>query len=280
MLARVGLLLLDSSGLRWKEDAMEKLLGPLPDPAVVTGPSQAEVPAPPTPSKPRGGRPKWETNVKERVKAGIRRFSKPVADLADRDANEGDTRLLVTDFLCEVLGFDKYSDLTTEYQVKGEFADYGIRIDKELVAFIETKRVNTKLGPKHLRQIQMYAVNEGVEWLILTNGNDWQVYHLTFSQPVVVEPVLEVSLLGEDTGAQKANKLFYLTRESLKRRQINELWKAKQATSPRSLAEILLTETVITALRRELWRKRGHRVEADEVVKLLRETVLRPECLQ
>jgi hypothetical protein len=40
--------------------------------------------------------------------------------LADRDANEGDTRLLVTDFLCDGLGFDKYSDLTTEYQVKGE----------------------------------------------------------------------------------------------------------------------------------------------------------------
>jgi hypothetical protein len=60
-----------------------------------------------------------------------------------RDANEGDTRLLVTDFLCDGLGFDKYADLTTEYQVKGEFADYGLRIDRELVAFIEVKELRS-----------------------------------------------------------------------------------------------------------------------------------------
>jgi hypothetical protein len=84
--------------------------------------------------------------------------------------------LLVTDFLCDGLGFDKYADLTTEYQVKGEFADYGLRIDRELVAFIEVKRVATKLSTRHLRQVEMYAVNEGVEWIILTNGSVWRVY--------------------------------------------------------------------------------------------------------
>ena len=62
---------------------------------------------------------------------------------------------------CDGLGFDKYADLTTEYQVKGEFADFGLRIDRELVAFIEVKRVATKLSTRHLRQVEMYAVNEG-----------------------------------------------------------------------------------------------------------------------
>src|SRR5918997_4659418 len=76
--------------------------------------------------------PKWETSARERVRAAVRRFHKPLSDLIERDANEGDTRLLVTDFLCDGLGFDKYEDLTTEYQVKGEFADYGIRIEKQL----------------------------------------------------------------------------------------------------------------------------------------------------
>jgi hypothetical protein len=78
--------------------------------------------------------PKWEPEARDRLKTAIRRYSKPLADLVARDANEGDTRLLVTDFLCDGLGFDKYADLTTEYQVKGEFADYGLRIDRELVA--------------------------------------------------------------------------------------------------------------------------------------------------
>jgi hypothetical protein len=103
------------------------------------------------------GTPKWEADARDRLRAAVRRFSKPLADLLARDANEGDTRPLVTDFLCDGLGFDKYADLTTEYQVKGEFADYGLRIDRELVAFIEVKRVATKLSPKHLRQVEMYG---------------------------------------------------------------------------------------------------------------------------
>ena len=48
--------------------------------------------------------PKWETEARERLKAAIRRYSKPLADLVARDANEGDTRLPVTDFLCDGLG--------------------------------------------------------------------------------------------------------------------------------------------------------------------------------
>jgi predicted type IV restriction endonuclease len=77
--------------------------------------------------------------------------------------NKPELRLLVTDFLSDGLGFDKFEDLTTEYQVRGEFADYGIRIDRDLVAFIEVKRIITKLGAKHLRQVHTYALNEGVE---------------------------------------------------------------------------------------------------------------------
>lgn len=94
--------------------------------------------------------PKWELAARERMKAALKKFSKPLTDLVARDANEGDTRLLVTDMLCEGFGFDKYSELTTEYRVKGEFADYGIRIDKDLIAFLEVKRVATRLAAKSI----------------------------------------------------------------------------------------------------------------------------------
>jgi hypothetical protein len=74
--------------------------------------------------------------ARARTRAEIRRFGKPLADLLERDANVDDTRLLVTDFLCEALGFDKDEELTTECQVKGEFSGYGARIEGRLVAFI------------------------------------------------------------------------------------------------------------------------------------------------
>lgn len=231
------------------------------------------------PAPPANALPKWETVARERVRNAIKKFSRPLADLTARDANEGDTRLAVTDFLCEGLGYDKYIDLTTEYAVRGEFADYGVRIDKDLVAFIEVKRIATKLNSKHLRQVQSYAVNEGVEWMILTNGAEWQAYHLTGGLPVITELAFSVNLLGDGTVAQKAKVLFYLTRESFKKRQIDELWKARRATSPESLGRILRSESVQTAIRRELWRQTRQRLEPEELLGLLEETVLRPECL-
>ena len=245
---------------------------------VVVGGQGEPVVAQPKKAIPRSA-PKWETDARNRVRAAVRRFARPLADLIARDANEGDTRLLVTDFLCDGLGYDKYEDLTTEYQVKGEFADYGVRIAKQLVAFIEVKRCTTKLGAKHLRQVEMYAVNEGVEWMILTNGQVWQVWHLTAGLPVVLDLALEVDLLGEGGPAQKADTLYYLSKEAFKRRVIDDLWKVKAATSARSLARVITSDAVIEQIRKELRRETGHNIEAKVLLELIRSSVLRAEAL-
>jgi len=198
--------------------------------------------------------PKWEVETRERIRAGLRRFSKPLADLVARDANEVDTRLLITDLLCDALGYDKYSDLTTE-----------------------VKRCTTKLTTRHLRRVEMYAVNEGVEWLILINGAVWQVYRLIAGLPVTIDLVLEVDLLDTTSINNKADKLFYLARESFKRHQIEEVWKAAAATSPKALASVVLAASSLDAMRKELRRSSGYMIGAADLGRLLRETVLLPE---
>lgn len=231
-------------------------------------------------SRPAGPKtPKWETEARERLRSAIRKLSKPLQDLIDRDANEGDTRHFVTDILVDGLGYDKYADLTTEYQVKGDFADYGIRIDKQLAAFVEVKRCTQRLGEKHLKQAQGYAVNEGVEWIILTNGQTWQAYHVTGGLPVSVDLAFEVDLLGEATLAEKANQLFYLTRESFKRRQIDELWEQIHATSPGALARVLLSDPVVEATRKEIRRQSNQKVTPAQIREILTSTVIREDSL-
>jgi predicted type IV restriction endonuclease len=221
--------------------------------------------------------PKWETAARENVRAGLRRFSKPLKDMIARDANEGDTRLLITDILCDMLGYDKFADLTTEYQVKGEYADYGVRIDKDLVALIEVKRVATKLNQRHLRQVEMYAVNEGVEWIILTNGAVWQVYHLTGGLPIEIDLVMHIDILDDSPTAKKVDGLYHLHREAMKRNEIDDLWLARRATAPRSLALAVLAESSLTQIRRELKRTTGHSIENAELATLLRESVIRSD---
>ncbi len=88
-----------------------------------------------------------------------------------------------------------------------------------------------------------------------------------------------MNLLGESKPAEKAGLLFYVSKEALRRRQLDELWKAKAATSPKSLAKVLASEAVLTAIRKELRRTTGQNVDVVELGRILRETALRPECL-
>lgn len=221
----------------------------------------------------------WETQARANVKAAIEKFSKPLHDLRSRDANEGDTRLVVTDMLCEGLGYDKFRDLTTEYMVKQDFADYGVRIDKQLVAFIEVKRISQKLNERHLRQVQMYAVNEGVEWMILTNGAVWQVYHLTGGLPVIVNLAFEIDLLGPTSIAEKTELMFLLHREALKRRRIDETWKTRAATEPGELLSVILSEAVLDQIRKEVKRRSGIAATTEQLAEIIKGEIVDPKVL-
>ena len=229
------------------------------------------------PAPPAAKLPKWESEAHEQVKAAVQRFTRPLQDLLTRDANEGDTRLLITDMLCEGLGYDKFRDLTTEYMVKQDFADYGVRIDKQLIAFIEVKRVSQKLSERHLRQVQMYAVNEGVEWMILTNGQVWQAYHLTGGLPVIVNLAFEVDLLGPESLEEKADKMFFLHREALKRRRIDELWKHRAATSPDALLDLILSDSVLDVIRKEIKRNTGITTTVQTLAAVIRTEIVDPK---
>jgi predicted type IV restriction endonuclease len=236
----------------------------------------AEPEAPPAAARPK--MPKWETDARERVRVGIRKFAKPLADFVARDVNEADTKFLITDFLCEALGYDKFSEVTAEFAIRGDFADYGLRIDKQLVALIEAKRATTKLSVRHLHQVEDYGVREGVDWLILTNGAQWQVYHLGRVVPIVVDLVIEVDLLGPDNPAKKVDRLFPITREGMRHGVMDRVWKAKRATSPKAIARVLTSPAVVTAVRKELRRETEYAATDDEVLGLVR-TTIKTECL-
>lgn len=225
--------------------------------------------------------PKWEEEARASIRTAIRRFTKPLREIVARDANEGDTRLIITDFLCEGLGYDKFDDLTTEFAVRGEFADYGIRIDKQLVAFIEVKRATQKLNVRHLRQVETYAVKEGLQWIMLTNGQVWQVYHVhaMTGQQVATHLVLEIDILGDEPLGRKVDGFFYLHQSALKRELIDELWKRKVATAPSALANLLLTDPVLDAMRKEIRRASKINPDPTELARIVRNEVVRPELL-
>lgn len=58
--------------------------------------------------------------------AGLKRYQPIVRKLKERDISEADTVTVIKDMLCDISGYDKYTELTSEQQIRGTFCDLAI----------------------------------------------------------------------------------------------------------------------------------------------------------
>jgi len=220
----------------------------------------------------------YQDKAKARIKKGLRKFT-PITREARRNAvNEADTRLIITAILSELLGWDTFEDITSEQCIKGQYCDYAIKKPGGVLAIIEAKAIATTLSPKHLYQVVSYAANEGVDWVILTNGADWQVYRVVFGKPVSQDLVFEVSLLDETLKpAEKAELFYLLSREAQRADDLAAYHKKKSALCGANVAKVLLGEKMLDRLRLEMRAQHGHNASHQELATILVEEVFRPD---
>ena len=118
--------------------------------------------------------------VRDRIVAGVKKFQPVIQNCKARDINESDTSTVVQDILGEVLGYEKYTEITSEHVVKNTFCDLAIHIDNKLKFLVELKAIGLELKSHHLKQATDYAANQGVDWVVLSNGQYWQIYKISF----------------------------------------------------------------------------------------------------
>lgn len=220
--------------------------------------------------------------VATRIRDALKRFQPILANAKSRDLNESDTSMIVTDLLDELLGYDKYGEVTREHAIRGTFCDLAIKLDNALALLIEVKAVGTELKDAHIKQAVDYAANQGCEWVILTNGLVWRAYRVTFAKPIDHELVVEFNLCELNPRSDDHIELVaLLAKEGWQKAHIGDYHSQKQALSRFSIAALALSEPVLDIFRRELRRlSPGIRVENDQVEKVLREEVLKRDVLE
>src|SRR5215217_5684825 len=152
--------------------------------------------------------------VAERIATGIKRFQPIIASAKSRDVGESDTVIIVTDMLSEIFGYDKYSEITSETSIRGTWCDLAIKLDGAIEFLIEVKAIGLDLKDSHTKQAVDYSANQGTDWVILTNGEVWRVYKVTFAKPIDQELVLEFNF--SELNSKKSDDieiLYNLTRE-------------------------------------------------------------------
>ena len=222
------------------------------------------------------------TRVASRIAAGIKRYQPILAAAKARDVNESDTVIIVTDILQEVLGYDKFTEITSEHAIRGTYVDLAIKLDGTLIKLLEVKAVGMELKDQFVKQAIDYAANQGVDWVVLTSGVLWRVYKVIFGKPIDFELVFELNFLELNPKSEEHVELVWmLTKESWQKASLGEYHAQKQALNRFVLAALLQTDTVLDLLRRELKRvSPGVRIETAEIQNVLGQEVLKREVME
>ncbi len=222
------------------------------------------------------------TKVADRITAGIKRFQPILIAAKSRDVGESDTVTIVVDMLAEIFGYDKYSEITSEHAIRGTYCDLATRLDGVLQMLIEVKAIGLDLKDGYVKQAVDYAANQGVDWVVLTNGIKWRIYKVTFAKPIDHELVVEIDFCALNPRNPKNIEVLYLfCKEGWIKSVLGEYHTQKQALSRYFLGAMILSETVLQLLRRELRRLSPDvRVEIDEIKSVLTAEVLKREVTE
>lgn len=218
--------------------------------------------------------------VKTRLVEGIKRFKPIVAKAKDKDVNESDTVAIIMDVLSEVFGYDKYSDITSEFAIKKTYCDLALKVNDQPMILLEAKAAGLNLKDQHIKQAVDYGSNSGIEWVILTNASQWMVYRIIFGKPVVAELVYDFDFSQINTKKESdLDLLYYLTKEAMSKAgkaSLDEFHTHKQIVNKFVVAQTLLTDPVLDAIRKTIKKlfpdAKGtndeiYRIVIDEIIK-------------
>ncbi len=224
---------------------------------------------------------KISKKTEERFQANVPKFQKVLTQAKARDLNESDTVTIITDVLAEVFGWEKYLEITSEFAVRGTYCDLALKTGDKFHYLIECKAIGVDLNEKHLKQARDYGANKGIQWVILTNGVDWQIHRIRFEQPINSDLVVRFNLLAGNIKDDKfVEQLFVIAKEGVEKSLREEIFEKIQCVNRFVIGSLLLSDPVINMLKRELRRVAdGIKIEDTEIIAMLKDGVLRRDLI-
>lgn len=223
----------------------------------------------------------YQEKAKERIKKSLRGLNKVVERALHDGYKEADTRKIVSDVLV-TLGWDIYKNITAEQMINSRFADYVVKNDKEEFFVVEVKQVGLNLKEAHLAQAKQYAFDEGIDWVVLTNGDDWQVYRC-YIEGKITKTRLVFSLKIRDKEMKPAKKtelLYLLSEEAFRKKELDAYYDRFVALSGANILDHLLSEEVINKLRISVNKQNKQRFTHYDVTKAVLDKVVAPSLIK
>lgn len=218
--------------------------------------------------------------VSNRISGNFKRYRTILTEMLKRDVSEADTVTVINDMLADLCGYDKYYEVTSQYAIRGTYVDLAVKVAEEIRYLIEVKAIGINLRDLHVKQAIDYAANQGIEWVILTNGAVWRIYKVHFGQPIEKILVSEIDLLSSGVKTDAIVECFgNLSKECFSKSTMADLLREKQITNKFTVAAILMTDEVLEDLRKEIRRLSGIRVDLTYLRALMAEDIVKRDLL-
>lgn len=220
--------------------------------------------------------------ISARIVESLKRFQPIVESAKARDVNESDTVVLLTGILSELLGFDKYTDITTELSIRGTYCDLALKINGTVKILLEAKAIGLELKEMHVKQAVDYAANKGIDWVILSNGVTWKIFKIIFSKPIQNILVCEIDFLKlNHKNKDHVESIFLISKEAISKNSLEEFYTQKQATNRFMLGNLLSQDAVVNAIKKELRAVYPDiKVTNEEISHVLLNDVIKRELLE
>jgi hypothetical protein len=215
--------------------------------------------------------------VDREVRKAILDARKLIEAVAKADGNEAETRKRIDYIFQSLMGYDTFKHISREYAIHGvgdtEHCDFAIQLNYEETSkpdfLVEIKRVNLDLTQTHLKQVASYAINIGCEWVLLTNGKEWKLYHVSFDKPPQTKLIDSWNLINDELPVL-ANKFNLICYKNIKRGRLLQIWEKANVLTAHNILKAIVSEESIKLIRRSLKKTTDILVSPEEIVGAIR----------
>ncbi len=204
-----------------------------------------------------------------------------------KTSTEEDARILLNDILHNVLGYNKFNELKTEVVSKNGRVDYVVKLTDGPLAkkqdkfdfVIEAKACSVELSQTVIDQTLTYCNNMAIEYFMITNAREWQLYYIQSKKgKVPTAQLIHRISLTSTTNVEDLAETFYLFSKAS---YINSDWKTvsdiRSITKTEDVIAVLLSDKNLRLIAKELSTEKVKVTE--ESIREILETNLLKHCI-
>jgi hypothetical protein len=200
----------------------------------------------------------------------------------ERTLGEQNTKASLIDPVLEALGWDVRDpdEVHREYKPtsKDSPVDYALTILRKPRLFVEAKGLGETLTDrKWIAQVLGYATVAGVEWCVLTDGDEYRLYNATAAVDAEEKLFCSVRLTADEIG-DVTNTLTLISRANMEENILDVLWSAHFVDRRVKQAVQEMFATVDRSLVRII-RQREPKLTPKDIVESLRRLDVRIESV-